>query len=419
MKLNLILRVLALASFTIFLIYSFYKIPQLTSSYTSYYTHSRMLLEGDSLSNVYNDEKFNEKINEYGIRNIYDINYDSPITAIVLLPFALIDPLPAKILYGVFSILMFMISIWLLFNIYEIEITGNNGLLLLCVIFLWHPLYENIAVGQIYVIILFLFTLSLSGIKKSKNFLTAIPLSLSILTKGYGVFLYLWLLMKKRYKAIFISIIIISLILLITLPFLDIHTWKEYFEIISSKLGKSDTDSNLAYQTVNGFLRHLLIYNKDLNPHSLLNLSPTIVFYIVIIVNLAIILLVLMKSQKNTGDTHSYLLSYSAIIAASVTTSPMGEEYVYVLFLPLIIGLGYEFFKNNSVQKSIGFTISNILFIFAVLEIIVPFHYKNLQAAAFPAYLLGYPKLYGGLILLSIYYFSNKNSPVQISHEQS
>ena len=401
MKINLLLRIFAVISLIIFLTYSVYKIPRLTYGFAAYYTYSKILIDGGNLSDGYNADYFNQKITEYGFQNIYDLYNIIPTNVFVYLVVAWLEPLPAKIVWGIISILLLGLSLLLLFKTFKIKLTDNTGLLCIIVIFLWHPLYENIALGQMYILVLFLFSLCLYGVSRGNKFSGSIPVALGIASKGYGILLYLWFLATKRYKEFLISVLILVLLIVITLPIIHISTWKTFVEITGATLGRFNEDSNVAYQNINGFIRHLLVYDKDLNPNSIANIPSNIAFYVVIIINLSFIMLLLIKARKYYNNKDSVLISCSAMIAASVLTAPMAEEYTFILFIPLTFVIGITLYNNLGYNR---FTLINILYVLSVLMLLLPLHYKDFQMTAFPVYLLAYPKLYGGLIMIGLYF---------------
>lgn len=413
MKLNFILKACAVISFIILIVYSYYRIPNVSFGFVGYYTFSKMLLEGDNLSLAYEAEHFNKKINDYGIKNIYELYNIVPTNVFVILPIASFNPLTSKITWGIFSLVILIFSLFLTLKIFDLKFFSNGGLLTAIIFFLWHPVYENLSYGQVYILLLFLFLLSIYGIKHNRKFLAAVGLSLNILFKGYGTIVYLWLAVIKRYKILLISFAVVILIIIFTLPIIGFNTWKTFIEITFSTLGRFNEDSIIVYQNLNGLFRHLLVYDKTINPNSIANIPSNIVFTFVIIFNLFIVILFLIKSKKiissEKNKTDVLILSYSAIIAVSVTTAPMAEEYHYALYLPLVVGLGKYFFENVSGKNS-GMLIKsflktpNIFYVIAVILILLPLNYRIFQTSHFPLYLLGYPKLYGGIILLTLYY---------------
>jgi len=235
--------------------------------------------------------------------------------------------------------------------------------------------------------------------------------------------LYLWLLVTKRYKIFFYSVLLLIILFVLTLSFIHISSWESFYKLLVTTLGRSNYDSNVTYQSINGFIRHLFTYHKELNPNTLISLSNGFAFIITLIINLAIIVILLFTSNEHFNNNYLSLFSYSALIAASVVTAPIAEEYHYVLMLPLAAGLTKMFFsKKNSLndiskndsQENEHSIIKRFLFVISILLIAIPFRYKTLQLSSFPVYLLAYPKLYGGLIMLGLFYsMSVKKKDVQ------
>lgn len=402
-RINVVLKLFAVISMAVLLVYSYNKIPKLTYGFAAYYTFSKILYTGEDPGRGYEAEFFNQKINEYGFKNIYDLYNIIPTSAFVYLPFVCVPPEPAKTAWGIFSLILLLSSAIILLKTFNIKLSSNTGLIYLIIIFLWHPVYENIALGQMYIFLFFLVSLSLYGLSKNKKMMNYFPITLSVLFKGYGVFYYLWLLITKRFKEFILSLILLTGLIIISLPVIRLSVWKTFLDVTFATLGRFNEDSNVAYQTINGFIRHLFVYHNELNTNTILNIPSNVVFVIVIFINLIIVVLLLLKSKKFQTSQELSLLSLSAIIASSVTTAPMAEEYTYVLFIPLVFALGCFLFKVSPENPAALITGPKIFYVFAVLEIMLPIHYKHMQNYAFPAYLLAYPKLYGGLILLTLF----------------
>jgi glycosyl transferase family 87 len=356
-----------------------------------------MLLEKEDLGKSYDSSYFNKKVKEYGIKDVYDIQPNIPTNSFVYLPVALLSPQPAKIAWGILSIVFLLVSVILIIKVFEIPVRENLGMLTLILILVWHPVYLNLALGQVYLFLLFLFCLSMKALANNSQAKAAVPISLCLLSKGYGWIIFLWFLIKRKWKAALVTILSIIIGFLLTLYFIRWDTWLTYWNVIASHIGRNPTDSFVAYQNINSFLRHLFIFDKDLNPFPLLNLPEPTVFVIVVITNLAVILIVSLR-MKNT------LPSYSAFLGLGIITAPIAEEYSYVLFLPLAIILFKYFYEQSKtiiVQAS--------LFATAILLIALPLDYKSLQFSSFPLWLLAYPKLYAGIILLICYYIMTKS----------
>lgn len=407
-KTDLFLKIILVIILVYLTAFSIKWIPKITHGFTSYYTFSSLMLDGEDLTKAYNDDYFNSKVKEKGIEVSDILASNIPTNSFALAPFVWLEPKTAKIVWSLFSITLFFCSLYILFKIYGITLKNNAGFGILLLVLLWRPLYENIALGQLYCLLLFLFSLTLWGMHKNKKIYSSLALSFVFLLKGYGVVNLLWLALKKKWKFLLITLAFILIGILLSMFVIGFDVWKTYLTDASAKLGKLSSMGHTAYQTINSLLMHLFVFDEKWLPHPVINLPVNIVFIFSLLVNISIILYVISGKTQSPGQM---LLSFSAAIAAGVVTAPVAEEYHYLLFIPLFIGLGDYFYNKYLDKKRIG--LQEILFFTAVLIMILPLNYKALQDSVFPIYLLAYPKLYAGLILLYVFKRSQKKYAVK------
>jgi hypothetical protein len=134
-----------------------------------------VLLEQKDFDKVYNYDFINEKMSSYGVSASPLIRHNIPTNALVLLPLTWLSPHQAKLTWTIISVVLLVISLVILFKLYRISINENLGIGLLAIIFLLRPIYENW--GQIYFLLLFLFSLSMLGLVHMKQRTTAFSLS--------------------------------------------------------------------------------------------------------------------------------------------------------------------------------------------------------------------------------------------------
>ena len=113
---------------------------------------------------------------------------------------------------------------------------------------------------------------------------------------------------------------------------------------------------------------------------------------------LNIILIVLVLRARTSRSEEDVALSYSAAIATGVVTAPLAEEYHFVLYLPLVIGLLSHFMRERVQNRKLG--IVETILIIAVIVMALPINYKVLNFQTVPMIFLAYPKLYAGIALL-------------------
>jgi len=390
---------------TVFLVYSYHASSRMTHGFAMYYTYSRTLLEGGDFHSLYDYSYFNARLSAYGIAGIEDMPNNLPTTSLALLPVAWLSPAASKVAWTVISIILFGLSLVLLFRLFDIRLSDNSAWVLLSLCLGWRPIFDCIALGQVYFLLLFLFTLSVWGLGAKRSLIGGAALSLGSVVKGYGVIPLVWSAVRKQYAFALSAVLFCALIVLGSLPWLGIASWERFATQVVAHLGQRPTDAHVAFQNINGLLFHLFTYDERWIPSPLVVLPTWTVTGLSYALNLAVVLVVF-RSAKGT-TVRDRVLSYAAMIAVSVVTAPLAEEYHFVLFLPLVVGLGSrwkEDERTNAWPRS-----TELLFLVSSVALALPLHYKTLQASTFPLILLAYPKLYAGLGVLTTFCLSTRD----------
>jgi len=140
-KTNLFFKIILVIILVYLTAFSIKWIPKITHGFTSYYTFSSLMLEGDDLTNAYNDDYFNSKVKEKRIEVSDILASKIPTNSFALAPFVWLGPKTARIVWSLFSIVLFFFSLYILFETYGISIKNNKGLIILIILLLWRPLY--------------------------------------------------------------------------------------------------------------------------------------------------------------------------------------------------------------------------------------------------------------------------------------
>lgn len=368
--------------------YTFLKSPVLTHGFASYYTSARMLTDGSDMTRAYDTTYYFAKMHGYGFGNVKDLS-NLPTGSFIMLPLCGFEPVTAKIIWNVLGILFLFTSILLLFRTFNIPLYSNQGLLLILITLLFYPFYYNIAFGQAYALLLLLATVSVYGFKRNNTFLTAIPIALIIILKGYGFYPLAVLLFMKKPKVFYLTTGLTITIFLLTLPLFGLSAWQMYYAKFYSVVAYGEHSSNVAYQTIGSLLGHLFSYNSTVNANALLSIPKIYVYYFTQLAGLVVLFFL---SRKFTSQ--NYLMFFVMSFALNVLFSPAAEDYHSLFYLPLIILCGSILFKD------INFRLPQIyVFATALLLLMLPLPFRQLQDSSFPLYILAYPRLYGALIL--------------------
>ena len=390
------LRAACLLSCTAFIVHAAIWAPRLTNGFAMYYTYARLALEGNTLAGAYGEEYFNAKVREFGF-DLRDEPNNIPTAALPYLPVAWLPPSAAKIAWTALSLLLFAWSLKILFALSRLRAGDTLGLLLLTLLFLWHPAWEALALGQVYVLLLVVFILFIRHLSGKKGALSGVFLALAALFKGYGGVPAVLLGMRRKWNVIGVSAALAAGMVLVTMPVLGVESWRAFYDNVLRSLGSRPEDAHVTYQTLNGFVRHLLTYDAVWLRHPLADAAPWVVTMISYGVNSALILGTVI-AFRNAGERED-LLAYGAAIAAGVMTAPLAEEYHYVLFLPLLFGLVAQCAGWRERGGTPG--LPEALGVLAALAMAAPSATHALQDSAFPLVLLAYGKLAAGLAMLA------------------
>lgn len=380
---KIIYFILAGLSVLCFLAYTYIKTPGLTHGFAAYYTFSKIALQGKDIEKSYDESYFHFKMNEYGFGKVKDYPNNIPTSSFMMMHLVWLSPVAAKIVWNILSVIFLFIAVILLLKSFDVSLNSPLGIMLFIPVFIFRPLLLNMVYGQAYVFLLFLFSLSVYGFKKNNSWLIAVPLALIFLFKGYAIYPVIFLLITKRWKETGIALGIIILMFFATLPVIHLETWLVYYEKVISVIGQDENASNVAYQTVNGFVRHCFA-----------GFSSGGLSVLVLLVKVAAIIF-LCQGYKRSESTAAFL--FCAFIALNVILAPVAEEHHYVLFIPVIIILFKMFFENPNEYK-LEIILSAIFYVILT----APYNYKSLQDSQFPVYLLAYLKLFSGIGLLVI-----------------
>ncbi|NOS84779.1 MAG: DUF2029 domain-containing protein [Ignavibacteria bacterium] len=370
--------------------YTWLKSPVLTHGFASYYTSARMLTDGSDMTEAYDTTYYFAKMHSYGFGGVKDLS-NLPTGSFIMLPLAGLEPVTAKIVWNILGIIFLFTSILLLFRSFDIPLYSIKGLCLILLTLLFYPFYYNIAFGQAYALLLLLASISVYGFKKDNALLTAFPVALIIILKGYGFYPLAALLFMKRPKVFFFTIGLTISIFLLTLPLFGLSAWQMYYAKFYSVVAYGEHSSNVAYQTMGSLLGHFFSFNSTVNTNAILSVPKIYIYYFTQIAGLVTLFFLSRKFNRE-----NYLIFFVMSFALNVIFSPAAEDYHSLFYLPLIFLIGSMLFNNFDFRSP-----QIYVFAIAVLLLMLPLPFRQLQDSGFPLYVLAYPRLYGAIIMIS------------------
>lgn len=350
--------------------------------FASYYTASRLLLEGEYVSSFYDDDWFSERVEKYvpGVYEIYLVNL--PTTSLVALPIAAFDYKTARIIWITFNLLILLVVVGLIVSKMKYR---DAWLPLVLLIFLsFQPLYANISFGQIYIFIFCLLVLGWFAFAAQNEKILGIIIGVIFILKTAGTFLWILLAIQKKWKSLLWVLVTALFLFVITLPFFGLNSWLAYGNKLINYTD-SPTLSVTAYQSVHSFFHHLFVFNEQRNPEPVINL-PIIGKSLTIIFTLCILIVTIVSALKFKKSD----LAFGSFIIAGLILNPATIDYHYVLILiPIIILI--DWLKNNPAPGV--WTI--FLFSFILIALSIPYTSPKVTSGLWAV--LAYPKLYGAL----------------------
>lgn len=377
-----VLWIVATMLIVYFLFYAVNHAINPSNGFASYYTASRLLIEGEEVANFYNDDYFSSNVERFvpGIYEIYLVNM--PTTSVMMLPFAMFDYTTARILWIAISLVLFAGST--LFLLKEMKFTEAWLPFILILIFSFQPLYSNIVSAQAYMFIFSLMILMFIGYKSGKEKMQGVVVGVSLILKSSGLLLLLLFVIQKKWESLLWVFATVVFLFVSTLPFLGLSSWFAYGNKLFHYFD-SPTLSVTAYQSIHSFFYHFFVLNEKWNPEPIFNLA-IIGKLLTIMVSLTILIITSISSFNNKRSD----IALGLFIIAGLILNPATIDYHYILILiPIIILL--DWLRNNSSFRMWGI----FLVSFILIALSIPYTSSKVTSGIWA--ILAYPKLYGAL----------------------
>jgi hypothetical protein len=303
------------------------------SDFAGYYYGSRELLTGH-YQHAYDLQTLNNLISGDGYKGVF-VSYAPfpPFTSLVLAPFLLFPMGMAKVIFNLVCAALFVFSLIRSCRYFSIP----PYLILLIPVVFFIPIFNNLAFGQSYLLLCCLLLEGYRAYRERSPILSSFLWGLAILFKLFPAFLFLFLLLRKKYRETLFLAMACGLLLLPSLWLNGLPAWKFYVSEIAPKMGRGELNDSWTYVFQSAFmlLKRTFLYDGLLNPHPLLN-NPYI-FVIGMAVFKALILSpAILLTLRNRDD----FFSFSVWVMASMLISPNGSSYSLVLLVIPLLALG-------------------------------------------------------------------------------
>lgn len=366
-------------------------IPSLKKVYTdfpNYYVSSNMLLDGKDLKTAYDNVEFNRQLLLYGIEGqIVSFMPYPPVTAILFLPVAKLEPLTAKLIWNLLNALLLMLSIYVLSRLVSFDFS-TTGIMFF---FSGYALVNNFLFGQAYILVLFCLILSIYFMIDGKDVLSALFMALSIVLKFYTVFFLFLFIFKKRFKLLYYTIAFgtILYIPVIIITGVDLNMFYYSKLMLRFSDGWVGTAYAIEYQSFVSLLHRFFDYEAALNPAPLI--QSMVLFYAFKYLYICGVLCVSFSYLKNTNENIKLEISLFCII--SMMFLPVNASYQFIVLIPAVIFLCEYYFKQSNYVK-VGF----LLFLMFIINSHGEVRLVNALKDT-PFFIFGYVKLFALIYL--------------------
>ncbi|MGE5795410.1 MAG: glycosyltransferase family 87 protein [Ignavibacteria bacterium] len=385
------------ALFAILSLFHFYYgiIPawtRINSDFPNYYVSSKLLLEGKDLKNIYDDDWFQQKINEYGISELGKFSPFPPPTAFIMIPIASLPPLAAKRAYIIINLIALFFIVYLLKKICGFNFINTCNVVLLS----GAALVNNFLFGQFYLIMLLLILLGYISLIKNNETSAGIFWGIDAAVKYFTLIYLPILFFKKSWKTLISLVSSVIFINLAALIFFGMDAYTFFFKnvLLSHFNGELSSQSDYAvqFQSWNSFLRNLFVYDAAENTSPLIsslflfNFSRVIIY--LLFSGAAFLVLYRLKDDRDFIPAAVILLSTLLFVLSPASAS----YHMLLMILPVILLLKLS-------RKNIKFS-SAIILLFILIGF-SPFLINKIGSGDLPLF-LKYYRLWLEVILFFI-----------------
>lgn len=362
------------------------EVPRPRPGLVAFYTAARLVREGIGVERFYDDEWFQTQVRRVTptVRDIYRPN---PPTA-VLMGWPLVglgmDYVGARWVWSAFSTACVLGAAGLLMRVAGLR--GVGPPLVLAGLLSYHPWKADLALGQVYGLLLGLLTLAWYGYRWDRPVVLGTALGLMLVLKATGFLLWPFLAVQRRWRALAWAAGTALAVIGLSLPWLGTAAWRAYGSVLLH-LTDHPSLAVTAYQTQLGFCRHLFAPDPVWNPAPL-GTAP----WLSDLLWVASVLGFLGGSLYAAGVGGSSDAAFAAFTVAGVILNPYALDYHYTLLvLPILVLL------TSVLRRPAGPTMTILTAAILLTFLNLPYRSPALAVGAWA--FLAYPKLYGAWLL--------------------
>lgn len=358
----------------------------MTHSYPAYYTASRLVIEGRWSAQLYDDKWFEARVLEITNGRVSErMSLNPPTTSLLLVPIAWLDLTTVRILWQFANLAFLAASVWLMLDALRIQ-EFLWRVLFGAFVLVYPPLLENFRVGQVYVLLLFLFALTLWSELRAKHFLAGVGLGIAAGLKLSGAPIWLVFAVRGQWRALAWATVVASASALLGLVVLGADGWFAFFKRVLDYSQPVPLAAHVAFQATPSLMQRMFVASSNFNPTPLFDAAWLASPINLLVCILALGLMLWFERRAR------FEIAYACAVTSSVILFPMAIEYHYTLLLIPIAVMARDLLEKRTRLEILWF--AAILFLLCV-PIDWNVSYWNERALT----LFAYPRLYGGWLL--------------------
>jgi hypothetical protein len=213
-----------------------------------------------------------------------------------------------------------------------------------------------------------------------------LALALAFVLKVAGWPLWAWLIARREWPLALRAGAFIGLGLTASLPVVGLDTWWYYWTVVVPTRAGGAIAALTAFQTLNGFLQHMLRYDSTYNPAPLIDL-PGLAAVLGVLATAGLLGVTLWRARALPRT-----LSAGAAVALIPVLSPIAEQYHYLVLLIALAAAVAAWSRRRAAG-------AGLVLLGATALLFLPLPFRDPRLAQSALALLAYPRLYGALLV--------------------
>ncbi len=310
------------------------------SDFAGYYTASKIFVTSqDTLSALYNDRAFILHASEFGIQESTFVMYVNP-PQIALLPLHMLDPFEAKLLWNCCSLFLLGVAFYLGMAYFNLSFNSRGTPILFGLLGCTLPFLRNLQRGQVYIFMLVLVLLVLTGMQRRSTWVTAVPLGLLIFLKYFGWMFLVYFIARRRWKELMATSSVLIVGLAIILFLFGVSTYSAHLETLERAFQNNDF-AFTGLPSVYAFFGGLFSEHERWNPDPVADIP-----WLAQTLSVAMLVAGLYFSLRRSSSPNPVRIETNSLLVLSVIFTPLAADHHYLLLVPPLFLLLHERDRN-------------------------------------------------------------------------